>query len=141
MEQKCPARTRRGRKHPPRWIILLALVGLAACTFDIEPPCPAGPDVIDPSRLEAQDEDLVAAMAIVSRYVPAADPQYRGYDIEIVERLAGLDESEQLMFVRTVAPTSNIDPGAEVFVFGTRGPRLAEISSSRGCPVLTPIDP
>ncbi len=71
--------------------------------------------------------------------VAAADPQYRGYDIEIVTRLAGLDESEQVMFVRAAAPIATIDPGGEVFVFGTRGPQPAEISSSGGCTVLTPI--
>ena len=123
-------------------VTLLALLTVVACTFEIEPSCPSEPDAIDPSQLAALlDENLVAATAIVSRFVAAADPQYRGYDIEIVTRLAGLDESEQIMFVRAAAPIATIDPGGEVFVFGTRGPQPAEISSSGGCSVLAPINP
>ncbi len=120
---------------------LLALLTVVGCSFEIEPSCPSEPDAIDPSQLAAQDEDLVAATAIVKRFVAAPDPQYRGYDIEIVTRLVGLDESEQVMFVRAAAPIATIDPGGEVFVFGTRGPQPAELSSSGGCSVLTAISP
>ncbi len=116
------------------------LIILAACTKTAAP-CPAAPEALASADLAVRDEDPVAAQAIVQRFVPAPDPQYRGYDIQIVTRLAGLGANEQIMFVRADSKIDTIEPGDEVFVFGERGPQPAEISSSGGCPVLTPLDP
>ena len=132
----------------PLGLALLALVATGGCS--LQPACPSNPEALasaDPASLEGDRgrrgarDDLVAATAIVNRFVSAADPQYRGYDIEIVARFAGLDASEQFMFVRTDSELDTVDPGDEVFVFGEHGPQPAEISSAGGCPVLTPLDP
>jgi len=126
-------------KVRPTKLASLALLVAGGCSF--QPACPAAPEAFASAHPAVRDEELVAAQAIVQRFVPAPDPQYRGYDIQIVTRLAGLGASEQIMFVRADSELDTLDPGDQVFVFGVHGPQPAEISSSGGCPVLTPLDP
>lgn len=104
--------------------------------------CPRGlEDLHDPALRQRIGSDFVAGTAIVHRYVDSPDPAYRGYDISITSRIAGLAEAEQVMFVAALSPLPNIELGAEVLVVGRRGPRVAEIQSGAGCPVFLPSGP
>jgi len=103
----------------------------AGCPRDVE-------QLQDPALRASIGGSFVAGTAIVNRYVDSPDVQYRGYDLEITSRVAGLAEADQVMFAMAEAPIPGIEPGDEVLVVGRRGPRVAEIQSA-GCPVLAPV--
>lgn len=84
--------------------------------------------------------DLVAGTGIVQRFVDSPDPQYRGYDLSVTSRVAGLAEADQIVFLALQSPMANVELGADVLIVGTRGPRGAEIRTA-DCPPLVPYDP
>lgn len=105
-----------------------------ACPAEIE-------DLLDPALSEAVGPGLVAGTARVIRFLDSSDPAYRGYDINIDERIAGLayDDPERLVHVQD--PIPGIAPGDDVLVFGVRGPELGGVSPYAGCPPLVPMTP
>lgn len=117
-------------------VVLMPLVGCEA-----EAPCPVDRDDLDdPDLVQVIGTPLVAGTGIVQRYVDSPDLEFRGYDVQITGRVAGLAEADQIMFVAAASPIPDIELGAEVLVVGRRGPMPAEIRSS-GCPALVPLEP
>ena len=118
---------------------VMAVVMLAASSCATAAACPRDlVDLQDPALSARIGGNFVAGTAIVNRYVESPDAQYRGYDLEITSRVAGLARGDQIMFAMALNPIPGIEPGDEVLVVGRRGPKPAEIQSA-GCPVLAPI--
>ena len=118
-------------------LVACALALLLGCSFDEV--CPTDvEDLRDPALGKRLGPGLVAGTAIVQRYVDSPDSAYRGYDINITSRTAGLAEADQIMFVAAESEIPNIQPGDEVLVVGRRGPRAAEVRPA-GCPALVPV--
>jgi hypothetical protein len=88
--------------------------------------------------IERFGPDAVGGTAMVQRFVDAQDERYRGYDIEVLSSVVGLDASEQVMFVLSDSRSTSIQLGAEVLFAGVRGSQPAEIIEA-GCPVLVPL--
>jgi hypothetical protein len=114
-------------------LLILGACSASACPTDVE-------SLNEPALHERIGSDFVAGTAIVHRYVDSPDPAYRGYDIGITSRIAGLAEHDQVMFVAAETPMPNIELGSEVLVIGRRGSTVAGIESA-GCPVLVPMGP
>jgi hypothetical protein len=115
-------------------VVTTALVGCAEDTT-----CPVQrSDLDDPDLAVVIGTPLVAGTGIVQRYVDTDNTRFRGYDVQITSRVAGLAEADQVMFVAAESPIPGIELGAEVLVVGQRGPMPAEIRSS-GCPALVPL--
>ena len=101
--------------------------------------CPRTAEQLEDPTLRARiGGSFVAGTAMVNRYVDSPDAEYRGYDLEITSRVAGLAEADQIMFAAALTPIPGIEPGDEVLVVGRRGPRAAEIQSAGGCQALAP---
>jgi hypothetical protein len=105
------------------------------------PQCPEQiEDLHDPAMRGRIGSGFVAGTGIVQRYVDSPDARYRGYDLQITSRIAGLAEADQIMFLAAQEPIPDIEPGADVLIVGVRGPRVAEYHPA-GCPALIPYDP
>jgi hypothetical protein len=120
-------------------VVVMTAVALATAGCDATAGCPRDAQELQDPALRARiGADFVAGTAIVNRYVDSPDAQFRGYDLEITSRVAGMAEADQIMFAVAQTPISGIEPRDTVLVVGRRGPRVAEIRSA-GCPVLTPV--
>jgi hypothetical protein len=120
-------------------IIISALIVVSATACDAMAACPSSVEQLhDPDLRARLGGSLVAGTAIVQRYVDSPDAEYRGYDLEIRTRVAGLAQSDQIMFASATEPLPGIEPGDEVMVIGRRGPRVAEIRAA-DCPLLKPV--
>lgn len=126
----------------PRHLAVLAVAaGLLVQSGCSSAACPSkAEDLRDAALRERIGADFAAGTAVVHRYVDSPDAEFRGYDISITQRVAGLAEADQVMFVRIDEPIPNIELGTEVLVVGRRGPKAAEIQPA-GCPVLVPAGP
>jgi hypothetical protein len=119
--------------------VVMAVVTLMGAGCETTAECPRDLEHLQDPALPARiGSGFVAGTAIVNRYVDSPDTQYRGYDLEITSRVAGLAQADQVMFAMAQTPIPGIEPGDEVLVVGRRGPRVAEIQSA-GCPVLAPV--
>jgi hypothetical protein len=105
-----------------------------ACPDDVD-------DLSDAALADLVGPGFVAAVAMVHRFVDSPDPQYRGYDISITTRIAGLAAADQVMFVSVDEPLPAITLGKDAIVVGVRGPRPLEISPYDLCPPLVPLAP
>ncbi len=105
-----------------------------ACPDDVD-------DLSDAALADLVGPGFVAAVAMVHRFVDSPDPQYRGYDISITTRIAGLAAADQVMFVSVDEPLPAITLGKDAIVVGVRGPRPLEISPYDLCPPRVPLAP
>jgi hypothetical protein len=69
----------------------------------------------------------------------STDPAYRGYDVNIDTRIAGLDYDDPERLVHVQNPIPGIAPGDDVLVFGVRGAAIGSVYPSGQCPPLVAI--
>lgn len=104
--------------------------------------CPDQLDELrDPTLTEVVGSGLVAGSGRVIRFLDSSDPAFRGYDINIDVRIAGLAYDDPERLVHTQTPIPGIVPGDDVLIFGVQGPGLRGISAFGGCPPLVLMPP
>jgi hypothetical protein len=84
---------------------------------------------------------MVAGTARVIRFLDSSDPAYRGYDVNIDIRIAGLNYDDPERLVHTQNPIPGIAPGDDVLVFGVRGKAIGSVLPYGQCPPLVPLVP
>lgn len=121
-------------------IAMLTLTLLATVPACAAPVCPRVPnDLRDPALQARIGEDILAGIAIPNRFVDSPDLEFRGYDVEVTSRVAGLAAADQVMFVRVQDPLPGVELGMEMLLIGRRGPKPAEISPAGDCAPLAPM--
>ncbi len=98
-------------------------------------------ELADPALAHEIGPDLVAGTAIAHRFVDTEAVAFRGYDISITSAIAGLADSDQVMFVTTRDRLPGVSLGTDLLVFGRRGPGLLEIRSVGHCQPLISVAP
>lgn len=128
------------------WLLCVALsLPAVGCSQATATPsggasCPnALADLSDPALSEAVGPELVAGTARVIRFLDSSDPAYRGYDVNIDTRIAGLDYDDPERLVHVQNPIPGIAPGDDVLVFGVRGAAIGSVYPFGLCPPLVPI--
>lgn len=127
------------------WMLSLAFLLTAGCSqATVTPSGPEGScpdrlqDLRDPALADVVGPRMVAGTGHVIRFLDSSDSAYRGYEVSIETRIAGLAHNDPVRLVHTQNEIAGIVPGDEVLVFGVSGPMLLSVTPYSGCPPLVP---
>jgi hypothetical protein len=123
-----------------RWTLYVTAVAALAPGCSTQP-CP---NTIEGLRSEAFVDrlptDTLVGIGRIVRFVDSPDAEFRGYDVAVETRIAGLEPGDVTVFVRALNRLPNIQDGDRVALVGKRGHPRALVEPA-GCPALTPLIP
>jgi hypothetical protein len=109
---------------------------IAGCGLDVEPPFGPCPSTVTEAGAVEHGRELYLATGHVIRFIPADDPEFRGYDVNLQARDG--EPYHNTVLVRTQDRIPGITDGQPVLLVGERTDGTSAIREG-DCPALVPI--
>jgi hypothetical protein len=119
------------------WVAIAGILLTVASACETSHVCPLTADAVETGEFIGLGEETVVFTGYVIRYVDAPDPEFRGYDVNVVRWLKG-SASPEGTFLRVPREVAGISGGQPVLIIGEPAENERVIEAGP-CVPLVPI--